>query len=637
MDAQQFLAEFGHIANAPGGVGQLRNMIYQLAITGSLTLQTSAGGNAQILLAEIARLREQLIRAKKYKRLPKLEAQALSVPSGIELPESWCWTRLLDIGEISPRNDAEDEALASFIPMSGIPQLHQGELFVETARWRDIKKGFMHFANGDVVVAKITPCFENGKAACIIDLEHGFGAGTTELHVFRPIHSGVLSGYIYLFLRSPYFAIEGERNMTGTAGQKRLPTDYFATRALPLPPTEEQARIVAKVDALMALCDRLEAQQQQRRSLQNNLRQSTLQAVAAATSPHELQTTWARLADNFGQLFDAPEDVDELRDVIFGLCMRGVLLPDMSLDFDASSDEKSALPRGWQWKTLGDMTEYITSGSRGWRGYMTLAGDAFIRSQDIKQDALVFENPAFVNLPERTEGKRTLVRQGDLLLTITGGNVGKCAPVPALDFKAYVSQHVALIRLVDREMSELVHFWMINPNGGRGFLSRFIYGDKPGLNLAQVASIPIPVPPIYDRQRILQSLQRYQLLFTQLFRQIGVERRLAELLSASSVAAITGIAVEPEKEEPMKAPQTEIVAPLRLGTLPAVADQSPLATLLSRNKGSMNAGDLFQRYGGEVDAFYSQLKLEISSGWIVTPPSDPEAEGFASVRVKEQA
>jgi type I restriction enzyme S subunit len=178
---------------------------------------------------------------------------------------------------------------------------------------------------------------------------------------------------------------------------------------------------------------------------------------------------------------------------------------------------------------------------------------------------------------------------------------------------------------------------MINANGGRGFLSRYIYGDKPGLNLAQVAGIPIPIPPVFERQQILLSLQKYQLICAQWTRQLGNERKLATTLSASAVASITGIAIEPEKEEPLKAPQTEIVALLRPGTLPAVTDQSPLATLLSRQKGSMNAGDLFQRYGGEIDTFYAQLKLEISHGWIAAPPSDPDAEGFASVRVKEQA
>lgn len=157
---------------------------------------------------------------------------------------------MLDLGEINPRNRATDDELAAFIPMSGISQVHHGVLVSETRQWVEIKQGFTHFANGDVVLAKITPCFENGKAAVIsgLDNPNGIGAGTTELHVFRTIHPEVLSTYIYLFLRSPFFAFEGERNMTGTAGQKRLPTEYFATRAMPLPTFAEQERIVAKVD-----------------------------------------------------------------------------------------------------------------------------------------------------------------------------------------------------------------------------------------------------------------------------------------------------------------------------------------------------------------------------------------------------
>jgi type I restriction enzyme S subunit len=91
--------------------------------------------------------------------------------------------------------------------MSGFSEFHMGPLVPEAKKWGHIKKGFTHFRNGDVVVAKITPCFENGKAAVIDGLENSIGAGTTELHVFRPIHPGILPGYIYLFLRSPYFAI----------------------------------------------------------------------------------------------------------------------------------------------------------------------------------------------------------------------------------------------------------------------------------------------------------------------------------------------------------------------------------------------------------------------------------------------
>jgi len=563
MDAQQFLAEFGHIANAPGGIERLRELIYQFAVTGRLAPQQPEEGDASHALEHIAQVRQQLIREKRFKRTAKLESEHLAAP-GIALPESWRWTRLLDLGEINPRNEAKDGDDATFVPMAAVSEKHGEPLGGEVTRWGAISKGYSHFANGDVLIAKITPCFENGKAARVTGLKHGIGAGSTEFHVFRPITEDVNPAYVYLFLRSPLFRIKGQSSMTGTAGQKRLPTDYFALCALPLPPKHEQARIVAKVDELMALCDQLEKHQQDRRKLQNALRQSTLQALASAESPHELQESWERLQANFGTLFSEPGDVRTLRDVLFDLALRGLILPSsrLAVGDDPASDELGPLPMGWAWKTLADLSEYITSGSRGWKTYMTSTGDSFIRSQDIRQDALIFESPAYVTLPERVEGKRTLVRAGDVLLTITGGNVGRCAVIPELEKNAYVSQHVALIRLHDSGLSEFIHFWMINAFGGRAFLARYIYGDKPGLNLAQVGSVPVPVPPASVLPEILASLRRLQELCDAFGKQLKTKCELAEQLSAGSVAELSGITLTATEDSPVKAPQTELIATL---------------------------------------------------------------------------
>lgn len=628
MDAQQFLGEFGHIANAPGGIERLRELIYQFAVTGRLVPQQPDEGDASLALERIAQVRQRLIREKRFKRTAKLESERLVVPA-IALPESWRWSRLLDLGEISPRNEAREDARATFVPMAAVSEKHGEPIGGEVTQWGAISKGYTHFANGDVLIAKITPCFENGKAARVTGLKHGIGAGSTEFHVFRPITEDVNPAYIYLFLRSPLFRIKGQSSMTGTAGQKRLPTDYFALCALPLPPKDEQSRIVAKVDELMALCDRLEKQQQDRRKLQNDLRQSTLQALASAESSQELQESWQRLQANFGTLFSEPGDVRPLRDVLFDLALRGLLLSSsrLALGDDPANDELGSLPVGWAWKTLADLSEYITSGSRGWKSFMTSTGDSFIRSQDIRQDALIFESPAYVMLPERVEGKRTLVRAGDVLLTITGGNVGRCAVVPELTNKAYVSQHVALIRLHDPSLSEFSHFWMINAFGGRAFLARYIYGDKPGLNLAQVGSVPVPVPPASVMPAILASLRRLQELCDAFGKQLKSKYELAERLSTASVARISGITLTATEDSPVKAPQTELLAPLRLGTLPDVRDHAPLATLLARHHGEMSARDLWQRFGGEIDSFYAQLKTEVTHGWIEDPSYelDPNA------------
>ncbi len=224
-----------------------------------------------------------------------------------------------------------------------------------------------------------------------------------------------------------------------------------------------------------------------------------------------------------------------------------------------------------------------------------------------------------MSLPEKVEGKRTLVQQGDLLLTITGGNVGKCAAIPALPYKAYISQHVALIRLRDPRLTEFTHFWMTNAFGGRRFLSRFIYGDKPGLNLIQVGSVPIPVPVHGDLSSVIDSLRRYQCLCDQLANQVATERTLASNLAAATITSLTGIAIEQSEDEPVKAPQTELLAPLHLGQTPDIKAQAPLAELLARHNGEMQAKDLWQRFGGEIDAFYAQLKHEVAQGWIREP------------------
>lgn len=588
MDAQQFLAEFGHIANAPGGVGKLREMVYQLAITGTLTSQLDTDGDAHELLADISKLREKLIREKAYKRQTKLEAEALNIPSAIRLPATWCWTRLLDLGEISPRNDAPDEADASFIPMSGFSEFHMGALVPEAEKWGHIKKGFTHFRNGDVVVAKITPCFENGKAAVIDGLKHGIGAGTTELHIFRPIHPGILPGYIYLFLRSPYFALEGEKNMTGTAGQKRLPTEYFATRALPLPPSTEQSRIVAKVDELMALCDKLETQQQARRKLQNKLRQSTLQAVASAASPHELQTSWARLADNFGRLFHASEDVAELRRLILDMAMRGRLVDQDAIEepagtlcahIETKKHELSKIkklklqkslskigddeipfdiPKGWEWIRLGQIAELI-NGDRG-KNYPNKdeyisVGVPWINTGHIEPDGtLTRHHMNFISREKFDSLNSGKIEPGDLVYCLRGATFGKTAFVTPYEEGAIASS-LMIVRPIISSLSRFLYYYLISPLG-RCQILRFDNGTaQPNLSANSVGLFSYPLPPLQEQSRIVSKIEQLMRVCDTLELQLQHSTEVAGHLAVAAVSSLTGIAIE--QEGPMQAPQIE--------------------------------------------------------------------------------
>ena len=121
-----------------------------------------------------------------------------------------------------------------------------------------IKKGFTHFADGDIGIAKITPCFQNRKSVIFCNLKNGYGAGTTELSIVRVVNDLLSRNFLLYFFKSAYFIENGVKSFTGTAGQQRIHKDYLATCVLPLPPLAEQKRIVAKIEELLPLVDRYE-------------------------------------------------------------------------------------------------------------------------------------------------------------------------------------------------------------------------------------------------------------------------------------------------------------------------------------------------------------------------------------------
>lgn len=168
------------------------------------------------------------------------------------------------------------------------------------------------------------------------------------------------------------------------------------------------------------------------------------------------------------------------------------------------------LPEGWHTTTLRELSTYVTSGSRNWSEFYADHGALFVRTQDINQNRLASDDSiARVDLPERVEGKRTLITKGDLLITITGANVGKCAYVDRVLPEAYVSQSVALIRLVEGLNGRFIQRQLISPDSGgeETLLQKSAYGvGRPVLNLDNVRDISILFPPSNEQQRIVEKI-----------------------------------------------------------------------------------------------------------------------------------
>ena len=141
---------------------------------------------------------------------------------------------------------------------------------------------------------------------------------------------------------------------------------------------------------------------------------------------------------------------------------------------------------------------------------------------------------------------------------------------------------------------------------------------REGLSKKVLEQFEIPLPPLAEQRRIVSRITELMRFCDVLESQLRHADTVAERLAVTSIASITGIAIEQEKE-PVKAPQCELIAPLRLGTAPDLKAQAPLATILARHNGEMAAKDLWQRFGSEIDAFYAQLKTEVAHGWILEP------------------
>ena len=245
---------------------RLKKSVLQEAIQGRLIPQIEEEGIAQELLEQIKAEKQRLVKEGKLKKsalkdsvifkgddnkyYEQIGKKCLDITDEIPfvIPETWQWVRIRDVFQLNPKNEAEDEKLVAFIPMEKISASYKSDFTFDTTKWGTIKKGFTHFANGDVAFAKITPCFQNRKSAIFHDLPNGIGAGTTELKVLRPYGNTIDRWYLLYFLESPYFI--DEATFKGTANQQRIVVGYLEDKLFPLPTQKEQQRIVAQIEKL---------------------------------------------------------------------------------------------------------------------------------------------------------------------------------------------------------------------------------------------------------------------------------------------------------------------------------------------------------------------------------------------------
>ena len=559
---------FELMATAPGGVARLRELILTLAVQGKLVPQDPKDEPASELLKKIREEKDRLIAQGKIKR-EKPQAEIADAAVLLTLPVGWECSNLSTIGVINPRNVASDESIASFVQMSSIPVAFSEPHIAEPRSWRDIKSGFTQFAEGDVGVAKITPCFENGKSTVFQNLSNGIGAGTTELHIVRPL-GGIEPRYVLLFMKTPAFLSGGEAVMTGSAGQKRMPRSYFENTPFPLPPLAEQARIVTRVEELMRLCDALEAKGQLEAAQHALLVQTLLGALTASATPDELADNWQRVATHFDLLLDRPEAIDALEQTILQLAVRGLLVPqdpkdepasvllqkirvekdrliaegkikrDKSLAPIAKEEQPAMLPQGWAVVRFGDYFFELCTGPFG----------SVIHKEDYVDGGVPLINPSHmvggrilhdpsVSVSLLMAGQLGAYRltAGDVVLA-RRGEVGRYALVTKVEDGWLCGTGSFFVKLHECCNRGFLGLIMEDPDLRMHLLGESVGSTMTNLNQRILIETPIALPPLAEQSRIVTRVESLRRLCADIRQRLAARQTTQAHLAEALIAEV---------------------------------------------------------------------------------------------------
>ncbi|HBN1695416.1 TPA: restriction endonuclease subunit S [Escherichia coli] len=521
------------------GIKKLRELILELAVRGKLVPQDPNDEPASELLKRIAAEKAELVKQgkiKKQKPLPEISEEE----KPFELPDGWEWTTLTRIAEINPKIDvSDDEQEISFIPMPLISTKFDGSHEFEIKKWKDVKKGYTHFANGDIAIAKITPCFENSKAAIFSGLKNGIGVGTTELHVARPFSDIINRKYLLLNFKSPNFLKSGESQMTGSAGQKRVPRLFFENNPIPFPPLQEQERIIIRFTQLMSLCDQLEQQSLTSLDAHQQLVETLLGTLTDSQNAEELAENWARISEHFDTLFTTEASVDALKQTILQLAVMGKLVPQDPNDEPASellkriaqekaqlvkegkikkqkplppiSDEEKPfeLPEGWEWCLFEDIID-IQSGITKGRNLSnrTLVKVPYLRVANVQRGYLDLTEIKQIEIPIEEKEKYQVVK-GDLLITEGGDwdTVGRTT-VWCHDWYIANQNHVFKGRNIGQDVDP---YWLETYMNSPFSRQYFANASKQTTNLSsinktQLRGCPVAIPPSSEAKKIMSKL-----------------------------------------------------------------------------------------------------------------------------------
>ena len=472
---------------------QLKASILQYAIQGKLVEQRPEEGTGEELYRQIQAEKQRLIQEKKIKKeKPLAEISEDEIP--FDIPESWKWVRVQLVTCLNPKNDLSDDLETSFIPMALVDDGYRNNHSFEIKTWGSIKKGFTHFADGDIGIAKITPCFQNRKSVIFRNLKNGYGAGTTELSIVRVVNELLSREFLLWFFKSAYFIDNGVKSFTGTAGQQRIQKDYLAMCVFPLPPLAEQKRIVAKIEELLPLVDRYAASyeklEQFNAKFPEDMKKSILQYAIQGKLVEQ------RSEEGTGEELYRQIQTEKQR-----LIKEGKIKKEKPLAEIAEDEIPFDIPENWKWVRLSTIgiTQTGNTPSKSHQEYIGI-DIPFITPGDILNGQICYSNQALSLLGKEVA---RVCCAGSIMQVCIGGSIGKAA----ITYREVAfNQQINVVSPIAC-LSEYLFAVMQSAYFTTSMKERAGGTATPIINRGLWDSLLIPLPPLAEQRRIVAKLE----------------------------------------------------------------------------------------------------------------------------------
>ena len=381
----------------------------------------------------------------------------------------------------------------------------------EKVKWSKIKKGFTHFANGDIAFAKITPCFQNRKSAVFDKLPNGIGAGTTELKILRTFAETINRFYLLYFLKSPYF-IEGAI-FKGTANQQRIISGYLENKLFPIPPLKEQQRIVEEIEELIPHIKHYGKAQAEldllNRNIKEQLKKSVLQyAIEGKLVPQdEAEGTAEVLLEQIQKEKQKLYEENKLKkkDLEYSTIFKGednkyyekigknVTCIDEEIPFK--------IPKNWRWCRVRDLG-LTETGTTPPKSNPNFFGDhiPFLSPANIQQNRIVNENQ-WLSKEGMLYGR--VVPCNSILQVCIGGSIGKCAIV---NKSVTFNQQINSITPILCE-PKFLYYYLLSNTFFLAMIEKSTGTATPIINKGNWERLLFPLPPLAEQQRIVESIE----------------------------------------------------------------------------------------------------------------------------------